>query len=225
MFRIPLIISFLSLLIITAISAHVWMNLPEMDQYPVHWGPDGQPDAFGSKKAVLFNLCIFPLTAVFMTGLFWLLPKIEPLKENLLASHKAYGVTWILVSVFNIGLAWLIARSYLVENGAELAVSPRLIVISLSVLFIGIGNMLGKVRQNFFFGIRTPWTLTSELSWEKTHRLGGRLFVLTGVLSILFAIITPKMAIYTFTGLMIGMVAALCIYSYRVWKVDPQKRK
>lgn len=225
MFRKPLIISLICLVITIGMSTYVWLDLPDMHQYPVHWGPDGQPDAYGSKNAVLLNLAIFPIIAAFMTGLFWFLPKIEPLRENLLASHKAYSVTWILVSVFNIGLTYLIARSYLIKDGAALAVSPRLIVISMSILFIGIGNVMGKVRQNFFFGIRTPWTLSSELSWEKTHRIGGRLFVLTGLVSILVAIIKPNIAIRTFTVLMIAMVIALCVYSYIVWKNDPNKRK
>ena len=80
-------------------------------------------------------------------------------------------------------------------------------------------------RSIFFFGIRTPWTLTSESSWEKTHRLGGWGFVLTGVVSIVAALLTPDIAIWIFTGVMMVMVLFLCVYSYVIWKNDPDKRQ
>lgn len=225
MFRKPLMISLISILIMIAISTYVWLNLPDMEHYPLHWNAAGEADRFGSRNQVLINLAIFPLTGVIMTAFFLALPKIEPLRDNLLASLKAYNLVWISIMIFNIGLTYLIARTYIAPDGAALAVSPRVIVISISVLFIAIGNVMGKVRQNFFFGIRTPWTLSSELSWEKTHRIGGRLFVLVGLISIVAAISKPAIALHVFTALMIAMVIVLCAYSYLVWKADPDKRK
>lgn len=223
--RKPVMISMVCLLAALIIVTYTWLNLPEMDRYPLHWGPDGQPDRFGSKKDVLVNLGIFPIGMIFMLGLFWFMPRIEPLRENLQASMKAYNLVWVFVMVFFVGMTGLISASYLTEGGASMAVSPRLIVIAMAVLFIGIGNVLGKVRQNFMFGIRTPWTLSSELSWEKTHRVGGRLFVLVGVLSFITAIIAPNMAIGVFTASLLMMVAVVFAYSYIIWKNDPNKRQ
>lgn len=223
--RKPVIISMACLLASLLIVTYTWLNLSEMDRYPLHWGADGQPDRFGSKKDVLVNLGIFPVGMIFMMGLFWFMPRIEPLRENLQASMKAYNLVWVFVMVFFVGMTGLISASYLTEEGAAMAVSPRLIVITMAVLFIGIGNVLGKVRQNFMFGIRTPWTLSSELSWEKTHRVGGRLFVLTGVMSLIAAIFTPEWAFRVFTTAMLIMLAIVLVYSYVVWKNDPNKRK
>lgn len=225
MFRTPLIISATCILISLAISLYVWMNLPVMDHYPIHWNAKGEADGFGSKAAVAVTLLIFPLTTLFMTALFWALPKIEPLRNNLLASHKAYNATWIATMLFMVGLSILIALSYLTDNGAALAASPQIMVISMAILFIVIGNYLGKVRQNFMFGIRTPWTLTSEASWEKTHRLGAWGFVLTGLISIVAALVAPHIAIWIFTAVMMVMVLFLCVYSYVIWKNDPHKRQ
>ena len=57
----------------------------------------------------------------------------------------------------------------------------RLIAVSLGLLFIVLGSCLDRVRPNWFVGIRTPWTLSSRLSWTKTHRVGGWLFVASGM--------------------------------------------
>jgi len=94
----------------------------------------------------------------------------------------------------------------------------------LSVLLIFIGNVLGKVRQNFMLGIRTPWTLSSEMSWEKTHRMGGRLFVLSGILGILLTIFLPKVAFPFILVAIFGIVLFSITYSYLIWKDDPNKR-
>lgn len=225
MHRKPVIISFFCLLAALAIVAYTWFNLPEMDRYPLHWGPDGTPDRFGSRGDVLINLAIFPLGMVFMTALLWFMPRIEPLRENLQASMKAYNLVWIFVMVFFVGMTGLISAAYLTKGGAAMAVSPRLIVITMAVLFIGIGNVLGKVRQNFMFGIRTPWTLSSELSWEKTHRIGGRLFVLVGIISFIAALIMPGLALIIFTTGLLVMLVVVLVYSYVVWKNDPNKRQ
>lgn len=224
MYRKPLIFSFICIVMICIISLYTWINLPDAEQFPIHWGPDGQADRFGTKRDVAINLGIFPGMAVFLTTLFWFLPRIEPLRDNLEASHKAYNIVWMLMMLFSVGLSALIALSYLTPDGPSLAASPRTIVISMSVLFIGIGNYLGKVRQNFMFGIRTPWTLTSERSWERTHHLGGRLFVLAGLGSVVCALLRPTYALGFFTVAILALVSVLVIYSFIIWKADPDKR-
>ena len=93
-------------------------------------------------------------------------------------------------------------------------------------MFIVIGNYLPKVRPNYMVGIRTPWTLTSDLSWDRTHRIGGRLFVLEGVVFIILGLVRPASG--TLIGVLVGgivlMLVVLFGYSYRVWKTDPARR-
>ena len=84
---------------------------------------------------------------------------------------------------------------------------------------------MGKVRQNYMFGIRTPWTLASELSWEKTHRLGGRAFVLGGIILILFVLASPKLGMTAMVISIHVVILFIFVYSYRVWKSDPDKRR
>lgn len=219
-----LIFSLFCTAIVCLLSLYVWFNLPELDRYPVHWNSQGVADGFADKKSVGLMLLILPGQMIFQTALFHFLPKIEPLRKNLLDSKKAYNTVWGLLSAFMTGVSALIAYAYMSENGAALGASPALVVSALSVLFIGIGNVLGKVRQNFMFGIRTPWTLSSELSWEKTHRLGARLFVAGGVVSLLAALLISSRAFAIFTVTILAITAYLIFYSFVVWKADPDKR-
>ena len=94
------------------------------------------------------------------------------------------------------------------------------------MLFLVIGNYLPKVRPNYLMGIRTPWTLASDLSWGRTHRLGGRLFVLEGlVLPVLGLLdVGPELLSVTIIVAIVVLVVVVSAYPYQVWKADPEKR-
>ena len=86
-----------------------------------------------------------------------------------------------------------------------------------------LGVLMPWIRtQNQFVGVRTPWTLKSELSWRKTHRLGGALFVLAGVVIIILGLISGLPTLVVVLPLLLVVVAVVVIYSYLVWKEDPE---
>jgi uncharacterized membrane protein len=206
------------LLLICAVSAYAWMRVPADARIPVHWGLHGEVDRYGGKFEAFL---VMPLAAAFLTALFAVIPLFEPRKLNLRRSWKAYSAIWIatlaLLFVIHVMLV-LGALGYAIDMG-------RLVPILLGGLFIVMGNYMGKIRSNFFVGIRTPWTLSSELSWNKTHRIGGWLFVLWGLLMIgagLF-VQTPAFLIVMLAGVFV-ITAFLLVYSYRVWKQDPAKQ-
>ena len=87
----------------------------------------------------------------------------------------------------------------------------------ISALFMFIGNYLGKLRRNFWAGIRTPWTLVSDVVWERTHRLGGWLFVLAGFLGIIMSFV-PSLRIWGVVGVLLVVVVVLVVYSYLVYQ-------
>ncbi|MEA2121864.1 MAG: hypothetical protein EGMGGAKC_01197 [Dehalococcoides mccartyi] len=98
------------------------------------------------------------------------------------------------------------------------------ILIMVGLLLALLGNMFGKLRPTWFVGIRTAWTLSSDLSWDKTHRLGGRVFVGAGLLMILAGITGfAWLMIASLAGLLLGIIG-LFVYSYLVWKKDPNAR-
>jgi uncharacterized membrane protein len=96
----------------------------------------------------------------------------------------------------------------------------------LGIMLFITGNFLGKIRSNFMFGVRTPWTLSSDLSWNRTHRLAGWLFVCGGAAMLCGAIAglrgVPQIVIL-FSWLAVTLVASTA-YSYVVWRNDPHRR-
>jgi uncharacterized membrane protein len=107
-------------------------------------------------------------------------------------------------------------------RGYQVDVS-MVIPIVIGAMFVVMGNYMGKIRPNWFVGIRTPWTISSKLSWTKTHRLGGRVFILMGLALILAGVIHTQWAAYlAFAAIIVGLIWTL-VYSYMVWKDDPDR--
>jgi uncharacterized membrane protein len=213
-----LIANSLIVLAMLALSAWAWRQVPDTQLIPVHYGIDGTPDRYGGKFE---GLLAMPLIGVGLTVLFAILPYIEPRAENLMRSHKAYCVT--LLSGLGLLLA-LHAGTVLQALGWRINVA-MIASVGSSVLIAIVGNYLGKVRSNFSFGIRTPWTLSSEQSWNKTHRLGGRLLFFLGISGAIAALANAnQLFILLILGGTISLTVILVIYSYLVWKDDPERR-
>ena len=115
--------------------------------------------------------------------------------------------------------------SVAVALGAVLDIR-RLIPIGIGLLFVVIGNYLPTVRPNYLMGIRTPWTLASDLSWVRTHRVGGRIFVIEGLALIALGLVGAgaEVLAVAIVGAVAIAIIVVVVYSYRVWKVDPAKR-
>lgn len=185
---------------------------------PIHWNASGEVDGYGP---AWLSFLLAPVVSIGITALFGVIPRVEPRRENLRRSATAYRQLGIAV----IGLFTLVqAGVVLASTGHDVPVA-LLVGFGCGVLFMVLGNQLGTVRPNYMFGIRTPWTLTSDLSWAKTHRLMGRMFFLSGLGMVLLALLGN--ATLLFAGLMAFLAITLVVgfvYSYRVWKADPDKR-
>ena len=94
----------------------------------------------------------------------------------------------------------------------------RVLPVGLGVLFIVIGNLLPRARPNWFVGIRTPWTLSSDRVWEKTHRFGGHVFVAAGMLMLLSGLVVAPWAHAALSIIIAICAASVVIYSYVEWK-------
>lgn len=216
--RTGLLFSGAILLLMLILSGWAWMQIPADQKIPVHWGVSGKPDRFGGKFEGLF---VLPLTTVGLIALFALLPRIEPRKMNLERSRRPYVIIW----VGTLGVLTVVhAVTVLSALGRNIAVHVVVSVV-VGVLFMIIGNYMGKVRSNFFVGIRTPWTLSSELSWNRTNRLGGWLFVVWGLGIVLSAVIGKPSLTYRVILAGAGvLIVVTTIYSYLVWRADPDKQ-
>lgn len=200
-----------------AVSAWAWPQIPADAEIPIHWGLDGQPDGFGPKWVGLLGI---PLVGAATVGLLALVPRIEPRRRNLERSGTAYVAIGIVVIAF-LAVLHLFAVLAALGNEADIA---ALATIGSGVTFIVIGNFLGKTRSSWFFGIRTPWTLSSERSWTRTHRAGGVAFIVVGVIVVLATIVLgAEAAIWVMLGGLGAVVAGLVAYSYVVWRDDPDR--
>jgi uncharacterized membrane protein len=136
-------------------------------------------------------------------------------------SQKAYFMTGISAMVLLLSIH---AATVLQVLGWRTNIAT-VVSVGVSVLFAIIGNYLGKVRSNFSFGIRTPWTLSSERSWNKTHRLGGRLLFVLGISGTIVALVNAnQLFLLLILGGSVGITLFLIIYSYVMWKDDPERR-
>lgn len=207
-----------ALALMFAVSGWAWVQLPAGAQIPVHWNAAGEVDGYGSK---FVGLLLLPLVSVGLVGLFALIPRIEPRRLNLEQSATAFRALWGMLLFYLLAFHTLLTLSVL---GYEVPIN-RVLPPLVGLLFIVIGNYFGKIRSNFLMGIRTPWTLSSDLAWDKTHRLGGRLFVGLGVLVVASVLLPPTWWVWV---LLVGLFASLpvlFIYSYLIWKRDPQARR
>ena len=217
--RPMILVSVVVIGVMLAASAWAWTQLPADALVPIHWGANGQPDDWADKTVGLF---LMPLIASGVALLLAVIPRFEPRRTNLARSSKAYGATWIGVMLLLGGLH-LVAIS--VAMGSELDLT-RIVMTGTGVLFVVIGNYLPKVRPNYMMGIRTPWTLASDVAWVKTHRVGGRLFVIEGLALAGLGLLGVSGGIMV-AAVLGGIAALLAItftYSYQVWKLDPEKR-
>lgn len=215
--RLPLTISVALVAAMAALSAWAWTVLPDTARLATHWGFDGRVNGTMSKE---WGLVLMPAIALALTTLLVLIPRIEPRRENLKASRKAFVALWLG------GVAVLALCHALIVLGAlgfVVDVPSALVLAIPAVIAIG-GNYLGKVRPNFFIGVRTPWTLSSDLSWEKSHRLLGRLFVLSAVATWIarFAFGVPQ-AFLVFAATVTASALVAIASSYVYWKHDPER--
>ena len=201
------------------LAALVWPQVPSDAEIPVHWSASGSPNGFAGKWQALLGLPL--LTLGLVVAVFVLIPVVEPRRRHLWESSKAYTVTWVAT----LGLMAILQTTVVLYATGSSQLASVIVVATVGGLFVLVGNYLGKVRSNFLFGIRTPWTLTSEVSWNRTHRLGGRLFVLLGIALIVAALLrNGTFSAFLLLGGLVLIAVVAIIYSYLVWRGDPAKQ-
>jgi len=203
---IPILTIFCSLLL----SIFFFDKLPE--SMASHWNAQGLVDGYSTR---MFNVIFFPLLQIFLLLLLIAVPKIDPEKKSI----KRFESTYLLfISAILIFLSLLQLQVFLWNTGIKI---PMQIVVPILMggLFIVTGQVIGKARQNFTIGIRTPWTLSSEKVWDRTHALGGKLFTLSGILSI-FSALLPPYSIYVVLISILLSTVILFIYSYLEYRKE-----
>ena len=210
-YRTTIIITTLITLLPILFGLIVWNRLPE--QIATHWGANGQADGYSGKAFAVFGIpCILAALQLFVS----FITLNDPKRRNI---HKKplTLVLWILpvMSVLMNCMTYAVALGMKVDVGI-------IVSILIGLLFIILGNYMPKLQQNYTLGIRVPWTLNSTENWNRTHRLGGKMFILGGFLLIITGFLGSVMGDYGTLAALI-VIVLICagvpaVYSFWLFK-------
>ncbi len=206
------------LLVILSVSFGMYFYAHFPDRVAVHWNFAGRVDGYAGRLQGAFAI---PLMMTVMYGLFLLFPAIDPKRDRYAEFEKYFRVfrSAIIMVIFAIYLAMGFSNL-----GYGVKIGPVVAGI-IGILMIVLGNYMGKIKNNWFMGIRTPWTLSSENVWNKTHRMGGWMFVLFGLIIILAPYMPSGLAMVLFVSGTILAVLGTTLYSYMLYLKEKNKKK
>ena len=190
----------------------LWNRLP--DQMASHWDINDQVNGYMPK---IWGVFLMPLITLGMFLLFLVIPNIDPLKANIAKFRETFNLFIVLIVAFMLYIHALTLAWSLGNTNFKMSTS---MLPAMGLLFIFIGFMLRKAKRNFFIGIRTPWTLSSDYVWDKTHQLGSILFMVSGVLALIGGIFGGMTAFWLLFVPLIGSTIFLLIYSYVLYQKE-----
>jgi uncharacterized membrane protein len=206
------IITLVMIALALVVGTVLWNQLP--DQMASHWNVNDQVNGYISK---FWGVFLMPLITLGMLVLFLIVPSIDPLKANIAQFRETFNLFIALIVAFmlyihGLTLAWSLGYQNFKMSTAMLPF--------MGILFIAVGYMLKKAKRNFFIGIRTPWTLSSDSVWDKTHQLGSVLFIASGVTAIIGGFFGGMIAFWLMFVPLIGSSLFLVIYSYVLYRSE-----
>ena len=192
-----------------AFSFFVYPDLPE--QMASHWNTANQVDGYITQ---FWGAFLMPIVAAGLLLLFLVIPQIDPLKANIAQFREYFNAFIVLITVF---LVYMHVLTILWNLGYDQFNMGAAMLPAMGLLFIFAGIMMRKAKRNFFIGIRTPWTLSSDRVWDETHRLGSTLFIASGILAMLGAFFADY-AIWFIMVPVLGSTLFLLVYSYVLYR-------
>jgi len=192
------------ILVSFAIGIYLYPQMP--DPMPSHWNAAGQVDGYMPK---FWGLFLMPLISLALFGLFLTIPRIDPMKANIQKFRKYFDRFIFLIMAFFLYIYLLtILWAFGFTFNFIFAMVP-----AFTILFYYAGILTENAKQNWFIGIRTPWTLSSEKVWDKTHKLGGKLFKAAAIIG-LAGLILPDYAIWFVIIPVLFVAGYTMVYSY-----------
>lgn len=202
-----LILTSIVILLPILIGLILWNKLP--DQVPTHWNSAGEVDGWSSKVFAVFGL---PIVLFAVHWMCILVTSVDPKKQNI--EGKVLWIVFWICPIISLLVGML---SYGAALGVEFKVDKIMLAI-MGIMFIVIGNYLPKCKQSYTVGIKLPWTLNDEENWNRTHRMGGKLWVISGIILLLSMLLsTSAMAIVVLAVVGVSVLVPT-VYSYLLFR-------
>ncbi len=210
--RTTLVITLLLIAIMAVFSLAVYNQLPA--QMASHWGANDQVNGTSSR---FWGAFLLPIISLALLGLFLLIPVIDPLKANIAQFRGIFNLFIVLLMAFmayvhGLTMAWNLGYTHFEMSMALLP--------AMGLLFIFVGGLMAKAKRNFFIGIRTPWTLSSDRVWDKTHAVGSKLFIASGIIAFIGAFLGGTTAFVLLFIPLVGSALFLVVYSYVLYRQE-----
>ena len=193
----------------------VYSKLPA--EVPMHWNVHGEIDRYGSRNELFLIAGINVFLGVFMSAM----AKIDPKQKNYTRFRETYE--WMII--WTLGFMTVLMGVVLVETMQPGTLNISKVVCAMvGILFVVLGNMMPKVKQNFFTGVKTPWALSSDAVWNKTQRLGGKCLVLGGILIMGSALLSSgEAAVFMIILVAVLVTVAPLVMSYIWYRKEMEK--
>jgi uncharacterized membrane protein len=196
------------------LSAAAWSRLPE--RVPIHWNFRGEVDRWGGRLEGAFLLPIIAL------ALWLVLPRL-PLIDPRRASFDKFRDSYELIIAATIGFLFAVHCAVIATALGHPVPMGRLVPVGVGLLFITIGNVLPRTRPNWWMGVRTPWTLSNDRVWQRTHRVSGWLMVAAGIVILLSAFLPASWGFAVLLVAALGSALGSVVYSYLAWKQETSR--
>lgn len=198
-----------ALFVLILLAAFVWLSPHMPARVPTHWDAQGQVNGYMSPLGAMLTPMIVIAVLALLT---LLLPAISPRGFAITPFGSIFALIMLAVQAFVL----VTALAVLLNAAGHPVQMPLISMLGIGALLMVTGNYLGKVRKNFFIGIRTPWTLASDAVWERTHRIGGWLFMLAGAVGIALALAGGSLVVLV--AIVLGVALVLTVYSYVAYR-------
>ncbi|MGN6322265.1 MAG: SdpI family protein [Dyella sp.] len=198
-----------ALFVLILLLAFVWLSPHMPARVPTHWNAQGQVNGYMSPLGAMLTPMIVIAVLAMLT---LLLPAISPRGFAIMPFGSIFALIMLAVQAFVL----VTALAVLLNAAGHPVQMPLISMLGIGALLMIVGNYLGKLRKNFFIGIRTPWTLASDAVWERTHRVGGWLFMLAGAAGIALALAGGPLGVLV--AIVLGVALALTVYSYIAYR-------
>jgi uncharacterized membrane protein len=200
-----------ALLLVLAFYVLAGIFYPQMPETMAsHWNAAGEADGYTGR---FWGMFLFPFIVTGVSLLLLAVPSIDPLKANI---RKFIGVYGWFVMLFLAFFLYLYVLTILWNLDYRFNMT-QLMMPAAGLLFVFMGILIMRAKRNYMVGIRTPWTLANDEVWDRTHRLGGRLFIAAGLLTLLSAF-WPALTVWVLMGSILAAALVSVVYSYWVFQ-------